>query len=277
MKLRLLAAVALLIVPLHAAENPTERRLKQLSKDIEYAVMPIMDWGEHYPSPNEMPTVIGTAFLLNKEGYFVTAAHVLANHKDKNPRVVVITRQADDNGMGSSFEEIERDTQHDLALCKMQTEPRSFDPAKLKPEFRRPGLRHPFATLHVSSSPVEAGEFIVIAGFPLGSYTATVQFGAIAATRTLSPSAGRIPAGQRELLQVAVSGNQGNSGSPVIDFDSGRVIGVVVQAVPSPLFGPRAAQLPLAQSSGLMLAVPARWLNKLLADHHVVPDNFRLR
>lgn len=114
------------------------------------------------------------------------------------------------------------------------------------------------------------GRFVVIAGFPLGSWNPTVQLGTVAATETINPTGGSVPAGQRALMQINIAGNKGNSGSPVIELRTGKVIGVIIQAVASPLFTPNDTVLPLAQSSGIMLAVPASWVQDLLNRHHLV-------
>ena len=66
---------------------------------------------------------------------------------------------------------------------------------------------------------------------------------------------------------MSVSGNMGNSGSPVISLRTGKVIGVIVQAVPSPLWSAQA--VPIKQNSGIMLAVPALWIHDLLTRNHV--------
>jgi S1-C subfamily serine protease len=87
-------------------------------------------------------------------------------------------------------------------------------------------------SVQVSDAQPVTGEFVALAGFHLGSWNPTIQFGTVAAVRTISPNAGRVPAGQCDLLQISASGNKGNSDSPVIDLDTEKVIGVIVQAEP---------------------------------------------
>ena len=171
-------------------------------------------------------------------------------------------RQRSGDGSGIWFDIVEKDDAHDLALCKA-TAPLKFIERK-----GNPGTEQPIASLRVSSTAPTVGDFIAIAGFPLGSWNPAVQLGTVAATRTTNPNGGRVPAGQRELLQISVPGNEGNSGSPVLELDTGEVIGVVVQAQPAPLFTPM-KQIPLAQSSGIILAVPETWVQDLLKRHNV--------
>jgi len=166
-------------------------------------------------------------------------------------------RQRSGDGSGTWFDLIEKDDARDLALCKTTI------PLKFIAQKGNPGTEMPIASLRISSAQPFTGGFIAIAGFPLGSWSPAIQFGTLAATTTTNPNAGRVPAGQRELLQIGASGNMGNSGSPVVDLDTGDVIGVIVQAEPAPLFTP-VQGAPFAQSSGIMLSVPASWVRDLL-------------
>jgi len=249
-----------ILIACSASARDLEKQLEQASHYAEFAVLRVWygdtanvaDWG-----------VVGTAFLVTPDGYFVTAAHVLEQYKPKSAQLTVSMRQRSGDMGGVWFDLVEKDEAHDLALCKTV-----FPLPRFVARKDNPGMEQPISTLHISSTPPLTGQFIAIAGFPLGSWNPAVQFGTIAAIRTTNPNAGRVPAGQRELLQISASGNKGNSGSPVIDLDTGDVIGVIVQAQPAPLFG-SAQGVPLAQSSGIMLAVPASWVSDLLSRHGV--------
>jgi S1-C subfamily serine protease len=167
-------------------------------------------------------------------------------------------KQRDGNGIGARFDVVEKDKAHDLALCKIK------DVTAKKSDLDKP-TDHPITALDVSSETIQQGQFIAIEGFPLGSWNPTLQLGTIAATETVNPNESEgVPAGQKELIQVSVSGNMGNSGSPVISLRTGKVI---VQAVPSPLWSAQA--VPIKQNSGIMLAVPALWIHDLLTRNHV--------
>ena len=73
----------------------------------------------------------------------------------------------------------------------------------------------------------------------------------------------RLPKDTSELLQVSVSANHGNSGGPVIDLNSGLVVGVILSIVPAPLaIGGQQILSPSSfDMSGIMLAAPAKWIN----------------
>ncbi|MGB9403222.1 MAG: serine protease [Candidatus Acidiferrales bacterium] len=207
--------------------------------------------------------VVGTGFLVTPDGYFVTAGHVLKEYDRKSAEMTVGLRQRSGDIIGQRFDLVETDAPHDLALCKIAGPLGKFTGNK-----SNPGTEKPVASLRVSTAEPVTGEFIAIAGFPLGSWNLATQFGTVAATRTTNPNAGRVPAGQRELLQISASGNKGNSGSPVVRLDTGEVIGVIVQAEPAPLFS-AVEGVPLAQSSGIMLAVPGSWVRDLLKRNNV--------
>ena len=246
------------LVPLKAQNLETQ--LKQIAYNVDFAVLPV--W---YNAPGNQISmqVVGTAFLVTPDGYFVTAAHVVEEYKPKSDQMTVGLRQRSGDMTGLSFDLIEKDEAHDLALCKIVVPLGRFAENK-----DNPGTEHPVASLRVSTAEPIIGEFIAIAGFPLGSWNPAIQLGTVAAIRTINPNVGRVPAGQRDLLQISTSGNKGNSGSPVVQLDTGEVIGVIVQAEPAPLY--TAVQgVPLAQSSGIMLAVPASWVGDLLKRNNV--------
>lgn len=245
-------------VPLKAQD--AEKQLKQVAHDADFAVLSV--WYNQSGDQVNMQ-VAGTGFLVTPEGYFVTAAHVLQEYKPKSGQMTVGLRQRSGDIGGAWFDLIEKDETHDLALCKIVGPLGKFAENK-----DNPGTERPVASLRVSTVEPITGEFIAIAGFPLGSWSPAIQFGTVAATRTTNPNVGRVPAGQRDLLQISASGNKGNSGSPVVRLDTGEVIGVIVQAEPAPLY--TAVQgVPLAQSSGIMLAVPGSWVRELLKRNNV--------
>jgi S1-C subfamily serine protease len=259
MKILLLLTALLALSEAHAQN--IEKQLEGTAERSEFAVLPV--W-YNTNSPNITMNVVGTAFLVSPDGYFITAAHVLEKYEPKSAQMTVGIRQRSGDIAGAWFEVIEKDETHDLALCKTNSPLRNFRIDKANP-----GTEQPIATLHISTSQPVTGQFIAIAGFPLGSWNPAIQLGTVAAIRTTNPNAGRVPAGQRELLQISAAGNKGNSGSPVIALDTDDVIGVIVQAQPAPLFSaPQIQGVPLAQSSGIM-AVPAVWVNELLNRHGV--------
>jgi S1-C subfamily serine protease len=229
-----------------------------------------MYWGEEGQAPDPAHSgVVGSGFLVNTDGYYVTAAHVLQLYKPNSAQLTVIVKQRRfGGGSGFWFDVVERDEQHDLALCKLK----GF--VTRKPDKKNPKRTiFPISSLDVSSEILQQGQFIAIVGFPLGSWNSAVQFGTVAATETVNPNLPGVPAGRRELIQISASGNQGNSGGPVISLRTGKVIGVIDQAIPAPLWSNQ--PVPVMQNSGIMLAVPASWVSALLDRNHVKAEEHR--
>jgi S1-C subfamily serine protease len=136
-----------------------------------------------------------------------------------------------------------------------------------------PESASPFASLAISKAEPKTGQFVLVSGFPLGSWTATVQFGMVAATKSRYPSGVQpttIRKDSENLLQISVDANHGNSGGPVIDLESRRVIGVMDAFVPAPLqLGQQIYNPSTFSASGIMFAVPAKWVEVLLEKNHI--------
>jgi S1-C subfamily serine protease len=140
-------------------------------------------------------------------------------------------------------------------------------------------MSEPFASLAIDQRAPHAGRFILVSGFPLGSWTPAIQFGLLSATETVYPDApiSRLPKDTSELLQISVNANHGNSGGPVIDLQSGLVVGVILSIVPAPLAigGQQIWSDSSFDMSGIMLAAPAKWVNALLSRNGVKSEDIR--
>jgi len=252
-----------------SAEKPKgQLSLVQVAADDSPAIVQITYWGEDGQNPAAF-TVVGTGFLVGRGGYFVTAAHVLEHYKSNSGQLSATLHQRDKNGSGRWFDVVERDSEHDLALCKLV----AFQTQKEGPPGPRPPSTFvPAASLAISEGPPEVGELFAMIGYPLGSFASPiVQFGNVAATDAILDAVPNFPAGRHELLIVSVAGNHGNSGCPIISLESGAVLGVIIQYVPAPLLSMTdgRTQQNVPQQSGLMVAVPAKWVLQLLARHGI--------
>jgi S1-C subfamily serine protease len=240
----------------------------EIASDDSSAVLQLEYWGEGGAHPPH-PTVVGTGFLIGREGYFVTAAHLLARYKPDSPQLTATTHQRDKNGIGVWFDIVEIDREHDLALCKLK----GFRPFKEPNGGVRPKLSYrPITSLRISEVSAMAGEPIAIVGYPLGSFASPIiQTGNIGATDAMLETVPNFPAGREDLLIVSVAGNHGDSGCPVISLTTGDVIGMLIQYVPTPLVsvGPGESRQEVLQQSGLMVAIPARWITQILTRHSV--------
>jgi S1-C subfamily serine protease len=237
-----------------------QEALRSVAKQADPATLAIFGWSD---PPGPSSRVLGTAFLVSEHGHFLTAAHVVRNVPRDIARLTVVVRQRDNLGsMGAAFEIIEADEGHDLALCKIQNF-ESMWKTSTTPQPKGTFQGWHLGTVKLAPSIPPRGTFVAVIGFPLGSWSSTVQFGTLAATETISPSVQGVPAGNRSLLQIDTAANKGNSGSPVIELDSGNVIGIIIQALPAPLYS-TVEGLPFGQSSGIAIAAPSTWATELL-------------
>jgi S1-C subfamily serine protease len=292
-----LAQLAVGSLVLAESHKDIQDEVLHLTPTASYAVLPVTAWIDtSVPGQAGMvgAAVIGTAFVVNNQGYFVTAAHVastteLGSGTNKvKVRLTVGLRQRKAGISDIAFEVVELDEAHDLALCHLQIS-RGMTFAEtgveklVHPEqsgsLTASDISQPFASLAVAQGKLRAGRFVLISGFPLGSWVPAIQLGMLSATSTLYPNApiARLPKDTGELLQVSVSGNHGDSGGPVIDLYTGEVVGVILSIVPAPLAlgGQQLWSDRDFDMSGIMLAAPAKWIKQLLTKHGAKSESIR--
>jgi S1-C subfamily serine protease len=116
LKVTLALALVFLVGSLPLSAQDVERRLERVAVNADFAVLPVWYSPPGNPAPMQ---VVGTAFLVTPDGYFITAAHVLHEYKPKSPQMTVGLRQRSGDMGGAWFDLIEKDEPHDLALCKI--------------------------------------------------------------------------------------------------------------------------------------------------------------
>jgi S1-C subfamily serine protease len=232
--------------------------------------------------PNEK-TSSCTGIFVDREGHFVTALHVVdpkapddRSHVS-NVRPHVVIRQAGGLSMSTvPFKVIDKDIDHDLALCFIEHF-HAVTPEKSKvPKGENVDTAHPFASLAVSSVAPRVGKFVMISGFPLQTLMPSIQVGFVSAIQTYFIEKPRnlnnVLRDRQELLQIQVSANSGNSGGPVIDLESGAFIGVILSIIQAPLEDVTLADgstQHIIDQSGVMLAAPASWVEALLERNNI--------
>ena len=186
--------------------------------------------------------IIGTGFFVSEHGLIATAKHVVTDahsieiqHRSRGGRprrlFAMYTRPtADPLEVGEIVTPLanprfDGNSKIDLALLETSTVP---------PETVR------LTTLPLSSAPCEEGDRIVLAGYPLGNLLNNdwaqywnSDFIAPAFTEATVSSlipAPWLPPSARGMFQVAGLVNGGNSGGPAVDFETGEVVGVVIQS-----------------------------------------------
>ena len=231
--------------------------LVRLYADEAPGILQITFWPENLGQENV--NVDGTGFLVGREGYFITAAHVLQRYDANTHRLTAVIHQRQFGGVGMWFDVVEKDEKHDVALCKILYFSAMKEPKGKSANGRPANTFSPFVSLPITNEKPLPGQEIAILGFPLGSWaTPVIQEGNIGATNALLDAVQQFPAGRGELLIASVSGNHGDSGCPLVDAYTGKVLGMIIQYVPAPL----AQGIP--QQSGLMVAVPAKWITEIL-------------
>jgi len=142
----------------------------------------------------------GTAFL-HKSGWIITAAHVVANCPTAD--LLIITS----DGQQLKIDSVISDTHFDLAILK-------------------PSRKIEAPSLELSNkSEIITGSLVTTWGFPSGysNFVPLLTVGYLAGVDKIMTSSGLSPA--RWVVNAAFNG--GNSGGPVLDIETGEVIGVV--------------------------------------------------
>jgi len=148
---------------------------------------------------------LGTGFVVDKQGYILTNAHVVNESGQQASGVTVVFNKGGSETQRVKGELVGVDVGSDVAVIKVDPRAVTLDPLPLG-----------------DSSKVAVGEPVVAIGNPLG-YDFSITSGIVSATgRSLqAPNGQTIPNG----IQTDAAINQGNSGGPLID-GSGRVIGI---------------------------------------------------
>lgn len=153
-------------------------------------------FGDNLPTPEREEEGTGSGFLINRDGYLLTNAHVVKNATD-----VRITLK---DGRTFDGQVVGADSVTDVAVVKVD------------------GENLPSVTLG-NSEKIQPGQWAIAIGNPLGLEN-TVTAGIISATGRSSSEVG-VPEKRVGFIQTDAAINPGNSGGPLIDA-SGEVIGM---------------------------------------------------
>jgi serine protease Do len=136
---------------------------------------------------------LGSGFIISKDGYILTNAHVVAGSDEVTVRLADAKREFKAKVVGV-------DKRTDVALLKVDAQDL------------------PVATLG-DSSKLEAGDWVAAIGSPFG-FTNTITAGIVSAKERSLPDEMYVP-----FIQTDVAVNPGNSGGPLLNL-AGEVIGV---------------------------------------------------
>jgi S1-C subfamily serine protease len=201
----------------------------------------------------------GTGFVVGQGEQVVTNAHVLPDNLGQGDAAALVVQVRTSSGGWQMRPAtlIERVGEHDLALLRIN------------------GPAVPAMAIG-DSARVREGDQLAFMGFPIGGVlgfsvvTHRAMVSSITAAALPSPTADRLKPqairglrdGTFNIFQLDATAYPGNSGGPLIDPDSGAVVGVVNMVL---IKGTRESAL--SQPSGISYAIPAVHLKALLDRH----------
>ena len=219
----------------------------------------IVGVGTAYPprQPNRKGDPVsyrGTGFVVGNGRQVITNAHVIPEKLDvDNNQSLAIFSGRGAKAKAYSARVVRIDKEHDLALLEIQ------------------GVTLPAMQLG-DSDKVREGQEIAFTGFPigmvLGLYPVTHR-GIVAAitpmarpvenARTLNGAQMKRLRNLFDAFQLDATAYPGNSGSPVFEPDTGRVVGVINSVVVK-----ESKESVLQKPSGISYAIPAKYVQQLL-------------
>ena len=200
----------------------------------------------------------GTGFVVGDGTTVVTNFHVLPTGAESpsGPAMVVLVAQSPSREASQlrRARVVATDRSHDLALLQIEGEP--LPPLTLDP-----------------AGAAREGQSIVLMGFPIGGalgFAVVSHRGMIASITTaalpaptaqqLDPRAlVRLREGNYEVLQLDTTAYPGNSGGPLLDAETGRVVGIVNMVLVK-----AGRESALSNPTGITYAIPVQHLHTLL-------------
>jgi len=264
-----------------ASRSDLIANMKSAVIQISYRVDP--------PVPNGAG-IAGTGFLVSKDGYALTAAHVITQTKNlaqasgaKSVQFVagvsLDTSSVPKMNFQGSFREIpctvvDIDEAHDIAILKLSQNSFSplFESGFVVGDKELP-LRAQTVRLEAELPP--EGKELLVSGYPLTVPTLVTQQGTVASLsftsieieRPGAPPWFKIPE-VADLIFADIVVNPGNSGGPFYLSDTGNVVGICHGNLPSPVrlqnggivqMQIGGSSQTLMQNSGLAIVLPIKY------------------
>ncbi len=241
------STLALLAPALHAAELPA------VISGIKPSVLPV---GTFSATDNPRFSFRGTGFVVGDGNLIATNFHVLpaAAESDSGPVLMVMVGKSGDTAQGRRARVVGTDRQRDLALLQIEGPP-------LKPlPLDEPGN-------------AREGQAIALMGFPIGGtlgFAAVTHRGIIASITTAALPAAtaqqldprallRLREGNFEIFQLDATAYPGNSGGPVFDAQTGRVVAIINMVLVK-----AGRESALSSPTGISYAIPVKHLHELI-------------
>jgi serine protease Do len=231
--------------------------LPNLSAAIDRIRPSVVAVGTMEPTRNPQFQFLGTGFAVGDGSLIATNSHVAPVVTDPLRREVVAIAVPQGGGDAIVREAVvvARDTDHDLALLKIQGPP--VPPVRFG-----------------DSAQVREGQTFAFTGFPIGSviglYPTTHRAMVSAVTPVTLPQANartldaalvrRLRSERFVIFQLDATAYPGNSGSPIFSVDTGEVIAIV-----NMVFVKGGKESALTNPSGISYSIPTVHLVKLLS------------
>ena len=153
---------------------------------------------------------LGSGFFISPDGYIITNAHVVGHNRDVGV-ILYDSRHLMDKTNPTDFPD--KDTiRNKVLFARLLKINKKRDLALLKLE----GENYPWLELETDRKAYTTGRKVVAIGAPKGIEWSATQ-GTISATRDRNGA---------DTIQTDAAINNGNSGGPLIDLETGKVIGV---------------------------------------------------
>lgn len=231
--------------------NLAQASLAETLKKVKSSVVAV---GTFHPTRHPRAVFLGTGFSIADGSLIATNAHVIPKSLDvqKKEEIAVYIKE-NNKDMMSYAKLIAFDYDHDLAILKLSG--RKLPPLSLG-----------------NVNKVEEGRSFAFTGYPigmvLGLYPVTHQ-GIISAITPLAIPVQHAKDINKKILkrlndpykvfQLDATAYPGNSGSPLYDINSGKVIGII-----NKVFVKETKEMVLSKPSGITYAIPIHHLKKLL-------------
>jgi len=224
-----------------------------LADIIEGTKKSVVAVGTYMPKRSPRGVFLGTGFVISTGELVVTNAHVLPkNINTKSIETIAVFFRQGKHVRMLKARVIAVDKEHDIAILKL--------------------LAGRLPAMELTDSLVREGQLVAFTGYPigmvLGVYPVTHR-GIISAispvvlpvlnARQLNSKLMRRLRNPYNVYQLDATAYPGNSGSPVYEADTGKVIGIV-----NKVFIKETKETILSKPSGITYAIPVRYLNDLL-------------
>ncbi|WP_238527265.1 S1C family serine protease [Methylomonas methanica] len=225
--------------------------LPEMLQRIKPAVVAV---GTVMPTRNPRAVFLGTGFAVADGRQIVTNAHVVGNSLDAahlEQFAVFFRRDGHEHMLTAELKAI--DPEHDLAILYLQ-------------DGKLPALEIG------DSGKVREGELFAFTGYPIGMVLGLYPVTHRSIISAISPNAIPVIASRQlnvkmikklatpyEVFQLDATAYPGNSGSPLYNIETGKVVGII-----NKVFVQGSKENALSNPSGISYAIPSEHINHLL-------------